>query len=66
MFLFRKNLRNESVSETKPKLFLFLKQKDCNLQTKMKVFPKRKEIFLQQKCFYLEYICETIVLSNQK
>jgi len=42
MFLFRKHLRNESVFETKVKLFLFLKRKDFNLQTKVKVFPKQK------------------------
>ena len=42
MFLFRKHLRNESVFETKVKLFLFLKRKDFKLQTKVKVFPKRK------------------------
>jgi len=42
MFLFRKHMRNESVFETKIKLFLFLKRKDFNLQTKVKVFPKRK------------------------
>jgi len=42
MFSFRKHMRNESVFETKIKLFLFLKRKDFNLQTKVKVFPKRK------------------------
>jgi len=42
IFLFRKHLRDESVFETKVKLFLFLKRKDFNLQTGVKVFPKRK------------------------
>jgi len=40
MFLFRKHLQNESVFETKVKLFL--KQNDFDLQTKVKMFPKRK------------------------
>jgi len=40
--MFRKHLRNESVSETKVKLFLFLKRKYFNVQTKVKAFPKRK------------------------
>jgi len=42
MFLFKKHLRNESVFETKVKLFLLLKRKDFNLQTKLKVFSKQK------------------------
>ena len=42
MFLFRKDLQNENVFETKIKLFLFLKRNDFNLQTQVKVFPKRK------------------------
>jgi len=37
MFLFRKHLRNESVFETKVKLFLCLKSKDFQLQTKVSV-----------------------------
>ena len=57
MFSFRIYLRNESVFETKVK-FLFLKRKDLNLQTKVKVFPKRK-------CFYLENICETSVFETK-
>jgi len=32
-------LRSESVFETKVKLLLFVKRKDFNLQTKVKVFP---------------------------
>ena len=39
LFSFRSRLRNESVFETKLKLFL--KRKDFNLQTKVAVFPKR-------------------------
>jgi len=35
-------LRNQGVFETKVKLFLFFKQKDFNLQTKVKLFPQRK------------------------
>jgi len=35
--VFGKQLRNESVFETKAKLFLFLKRKDFNLQRKVKV-----------------------------
>jgi len=42
IFVFRKHLRNESVFKKKVKLLLFLKQKDFNLQTKVKVFPKGK------------------------
>ena len=42
MFVFRKHLRNESVFKKKVKLLLFLKRKDLNLQTKVKVFPKGK------------------------
>jgi len=45
MFLFRKHLRNESVFETKLKLFLFLKRKYFSLQTKVKVFPNGPPYF---------------------
>jgi len=51
MLLSIKHLRNESVFETKVKLFFILKLKDFNLQTKMKVFPKRKYIVLETKMF---------------
>jgi len=64
MFLFIKHLRNESVFETKIKSFLILKQKYFNLQTKVKVFPKRKSFFLKRKCFYLKNICEKKVFSK--
>jgi len=44
-------LRNESVLETKVKLFLILKRKHFNLQIKVKVFPKRKRNFFGTKMF---------------
>jgi len=44
-------LRNETVFETKVKLFLFFQRKDFNLQTKVKVFPKRKYIVFKMKIF---------------
>ena len=64
MFLFRKHLRNECVFETKAKLFLFLKGKNFNLQTKVSV-SKMKIIFFETKMLlfrkYLrnESVCET-------
>jgi len=42
MLYFTKHLLKERVFETEAKLFLFLKWIDFNMQTKVKVFPKRK------------------------
>jgi len=51
MCLFKIKLRNEIVFKTKVKFVLFLKHKYFNLQTKVKVFPKRKYIFYKMKMF---------------